>query len=106
MQTITPSELAAIRAEKGTDAAPIIDVREVDEVDVVRALGAVNIPMSTFLDRIGEVPTDGTVYVICHSGSRSAQVAQYLEQHGYDAVNVSGGTAQWEQSGLPVERGR
>jgi rhodanese-related sulfurtransferase len=100
MQTITPTELAAL----GEDAR-IIDVREVDELRSVRLARAVNIPMSTFIDRIDEVPRDETVYILCAAGARSAQVTQYLEQRGYDAVNVSGGIGEWAATGNPVERG-
>ncbi|MET0976050.1 MAG: rhodanese-like domain-containing protein [Leifsonia sp.] len=99
MESISSAELAALDA-----AASIIDVREVDEVAVVRVPGAVNIPMSSFLDRIDEVPLDATVYIMCAVGGRSAQVTNYLDQRGYDAVNVDGGIIAWEQGGHPVER--
>ncbi|WP_419819371.1 rhodanese-like domain-containing protein [Glaciibacter flavus] len=106
MESIDPVALAALRADGGAASAPIIDVREVDEVDVVRVVDTVNIPMSAFLDRIDEVPTDDRIYVMCHVGGRSAQVTTYLEQRGYDVVNVAGGIQGWENAGLPVEHGR
>ncbi|MEJ3405174.1 rhodanese-like domain-containing protein [Rathayibacter sp. YIM 133350] len=99
MESITPAELAAL----GDDAV-IIDVREVDEVAQVRVPGALNIPMSQFVDRIGELP-EGTLYVMCAAGARSARVTEFLEQQGYDAINVSGGIGEWAAGGHPVERG-
>ena len=42
--------------------------------------------------------------MLCHSGGRSARVTQFLEQQGYDAVNVDGGILEWEAQGLPVIR--
>ncbi|MET3919247.1 rhodanese-related sulfurtransferase [Arthrobacter sp. UYEF20] len=38
------------------------------------------------------------------AGSRSAQAAAYLEDQGYDAVNVAGGINEWQLDGLPVVR--
>ena len=99
MDTITVAELAAL-----PDAA-IIDVREPDEFRQVRAVGAVSIPMSEFIERIGELPAHETLYVICASGVRSASVVEYLEGRDYRAVNVEGGTYAWHGAGLPVDVG-
>ncbi len=98
MQEITPTDLSKL------DEAVIIDVREADEVAVASVAGARHLPMSSFLDHLDEVPREETVYVMCHSGGRSARVAAYLEQQGYDAVNVTGGISEWAASGLPVRR--
>ncbi len=35
-------------------------------------------------------------------GGRSAQVAAWLNQQGYDAVNVAGGMHAWEDAGRPM----
>lgn len=83
--------------------AQLIDVRETDEYAEVRAQGAVNIPMSEFVGRIDEIDLDRDVYVICKLGGRSAQVAEYLEQRGIEAININGGTDGWVAAGLPTE---
>lgn len=83
--------------------AQLIDVRETDEYAEVRAQGAVNIPMSEFVGRINEIDVDRDIYVICKLGGRSAQVAEYLEQRGIEAINVNGGTDGWVAAGLPTE---
>lgn len=98
MKAVTPTEYAAL----GDDAV-LIDVREPDEVATVSIPGAIVMPMSTLGDHLDELP-DGTLYVICHAGGRSARVVTALEQQGRDAVNVLGGITQWEQEGLPVRR--
>lgn len=99
MIDIQPTELAAI------DGAFILDVREDHEFAQLRAASAHSIPMSQFIERFDEVPAEETLYVICASGGRSAQVAQYLEQRGLDAVNVAGGTIAWAEAGLPTLSG-
>ncbi|GAA3188668.1 MULTISPECIES: rhodanese-like domain-containing protein [Streptomyces] len=88
----------------------LLDVREDDEWAAGHAEGALHLPMSDFVARYGELteaaPADGKVYVICRSGGRSAQVAQYLIQQGIDAVNVVGGMQAWEAAGRPVTDGK
>jgi len=98
MKSITPDELARL------DGAAVIDVREPYEVAQVSVAGAVLLPMSTLQERLAELP-EGPLYILCHSGARSARVAQFLEQQGYDAANIEGGILEWEASGLPVQRG-
>ena len=44
------------------------------------------------LDKINK---DEPVYILCHSGVRSAQACLYLEQKGFDAVNIRGGIHAW-----------
>jgi rhodanese-related sulfurtransferase len=58
--------------------------------------------MSEFVGRVGEVPSDQRVHVVCRVGGRSAQVAQYLIAQGVDAVNVDGGMLRWEAAGRPL----
>jgi rhodanese-related sulfurtransferase len=81
----------------------LLDVREDFEWKAGRAPTAVHIPMYDVPPRIGELPKDQTVAVICHVGARSAQVAHWLRAQGYDAHNVEGGMEAWSAVGLPVE---
>ena len=61
---IDVDELAALK-EKG---AVVIDVRNPDEYESFRVPGAVLIPLGDVPERVEEVPTDETVYVICATG--------------------------------------
>ncbi|UYP17934.1 rhodanese-like domain-containing protein [Rhodococcus sp. Z13] len=97
-------DLAAL--ETGlAEGATVIDVRERDEYVQARVPGVTNIPLSEFVARVEEIPTEGTVYVICAVGGRSLQAAQYLAARGVDAVSVAGGTDLWARTGRPVESG-
>ena len=93
-------------ADAHADGATVIDVREPMEYVSGHVPGAVLIPMGQLPARVGEVPNDGPVYVVCASGNRSHAVAEFLVHQGYDAVNVSGGTQAWVRSGRPVSTGR
>jgi len=98
---IDVTELAA-RREAG---APLIDVREDDEYAEARVPGAHHIPLGEVSDRVAEVPTEGTVYVICAKGGRSAKAVEHYRSLGIDAVNVAGGTLGWIDAGLPTDSG-
>jgi rhodanese-related sulfurtransferase len=98
---VTVDELAAKRAE----GAPLIDVRNPDEYEGFHVPGAVLLPLGELVERADEVPVDGTVYIICQSGGRSAKAAEHLRGLGVDAVNVAGGSKAWADAGHPVATG-
>jgi rhodanese-related sulfurtransferase len=100
MQEITASELAALGS-----AVLVLDVRENGEYAEAHLVGSTHIPMGEIADRVAEVPREETLYVLCHAGGRSAKVTAYLEQQGFDAINVAGGISAWQAEGRPVETG-
>ncbi len=84
--------------------AVLIDVREVGEFARGHAKGARNVPLSQLSRRIKEIPANKDVLLICQSGNRSMQAAHVLKSQGYERVsNISGGTAVWRMSQLPME---
>ena len=87
------------------EGATLIDVREPQEYAEAHVPGAVLIPMGQLSARLDEVPSDGPVYVICRSGNRSGAMGPLLDAHGYDSVNVLGGTAAWVQAGHAYDQG-
>jgi rhodanese-related sulfurtransferase len=96
---IDVTELAARQA----DGISLIDVRRPEEFEVARVPGAQLIPLADLVERIDEVPTDATVYVICATGARSARAVSHFRSQGIDAVNVAGGTVAWVDAGLPTD---
>jgi rhodanese-related sulfurtransferase len=105
LPTIDVTE-AERRLREGPGRPVLLDVREPAEFETVRAPGAFLVPMSAFQTRIGEIPADRPVMVVCHLGGRSAAVAGFLIRSGRsDVVNVAGGMDAWERAGLPVSHG-
>lgn len=85
--------------------AMLLDVRENDEWAAGHAPAAVHVPIGQVVARLDEIATalpDRPVRVVCRSGGRSAQVAAYLRQAGWDAVNVDGGMRAWAAAGRPM----
>jgi rhodanese-related sulfurtransferase len=99
------SQLPSVDAGAVPADAILLDVREDEEWTAGHAEGALHIPMGEVVGRIGEVPGEGRVHVVCRVGGRSAQVTQYLIGQGVDAVNVDGGMLDWEAAGRPVITG-
>ena len=85
-------------------SALVIDVREPHEYADGHVPRAALMPLMTVPQRVEELPTDRTVYIVCAVGARSAQAAAFLASRGVDAVNVDGGTVEWVAAGYPVHR--
>lgn len=108
--TITVTEaheaLASTSGPARTSGPLLVDVREPNEIEEVRAEGAIVMPLSTFMARHAELPLDRPLMMICRSGARSGQAAGFLLANGWtDVTNVAGGTLAWLQADLPVRRG-
>lgn len=101
MNSITPAEYAA--ADLGEHI--LLDVRQPEEWAAAHVEGASHLPLGELGAALGELPADVPIYVLCHSGGRSAQATVFLEQSGYEATNIDGGITAWIESGLPVVRG-
>ncbi len=69
----------------------VLDVREHFELAVEEFKGATNIPLGQLRARLGELPEDKEIHVICRSGQRAYYATRILLQNGYNAKNVSGG---------------
>jgi glyoxylase-like metal-dependent hydrolase (beta-lactamase superfamily II)/rhodanese-related sulfurtransferase len=86
--------------------AVVLDVREPSEYVAARLPGAVSMPQADLALRLGELPRDRELLVVCAAGTRSIRAARFLKQVGFEHVtNLLGGTNGWRQAGLPVERG-
>ena len=96
--TVTVPDLPASLPEGVT----LLDVREPDEWAAGHAPEAVHIPMGDIAGRLGDLPEDNEVYVVCRSGGRSARVTAYLNANGWDAKNVGGGMQSWQAAGRPL----
>jgi NADPH-dependent 2,4-dienoyl-CoA reductase/sulfur reductase-like enzyme/rhodanese-related sulfurtransferase len=69
----------------------LLDVRNPPELAVAAVPGAVNIPLPELRARLGELPRDREILIICRSAQRAYYATRILLQNGYKARNLSGG---------------
>ena len=83
------------------DGAFLLDVREPVELVLETVPGAVNIPLGQLRARLGELPRDREIHVICRSAQRAYYATRILLQNGFKAKNISGGTLSRAMLSLP-----
>ncbi len=93
-EEITPGQLASRMAQG--ESWTVLDVRENDELAVARVAGVLHIPLGELPTRLGEIPTEGPLGILCHGGYRSAQACQFVAASGRRGIfNISGGIDRW-----------
>jgi rhodanese-related sulfurtransferase len=94
-----PEHLSPTELQRLLDAGRpllLLDVREREEVALVRLAGSVHIPMGEIPGRLHELDPDADIVVYCHHGIRSASVAAFLMRRDFASVaNLSGGIDAW-----------
>ena len=99
---VTPQELNAMLR---SDAAVVVDVREVDEFAAGHIPGAINMPLSTFQPSRLPDPGDKKLVLNCMGGKRSAMALDKcgVAQAAVD-THLGGGFGAWQAARLPVQQ--
>ncbi len=103
VKEVTPS-VALSMIRKG---ALLVDVRETREIErkAFDVSDFMSVPMSSFHNRLHEIPANRKVIIACHSGNRSSTASRMLVNHGHKNVhNLQNGIIRWEREGLPVRK--
>ena len=83
----------------------VLDVRTDDEWRAGHLPGALHIMGGYLTERLGEVPRDRPLVVMCGSGYRSTIAASVLERGGFTEItNLTGGMKAWTDAGLETTR--
>lgn len=91
---------------EGKQDFQLVDVREIAEWEDARLPGTVNIPMSEFQARMGEIEKDTPIVLVCRTGGRSQMAGEFMITSGYENVyNLLEGTMGWLRRDLPAEQG-
>jgi NADPH-dependent 2,4-dienoyl-CoA reductase/sulfur reductase-like enzyme/rhodanese-related sulfurtransferase len=80
-----------IRHWDAAQTAFLLDVREPFELAVENLPDALNIPLGQLRARLGELPRDREILVVCRSGQRAYYATRMLLQQGFKARNIPGG---------------
>lgn len=100
------SPAAAVQLMNGDDVV-VVDVREPSETAAGKIAKAVQIPVSSLTQRIGELEKHKgkTLLVYCKTGARSGHACRELGKAGFDKVySLSGGLAAWQDAHLPISK--
>ena len=84
----------------------LVDVRSAEEFTGPdgHIPGSRLLPLPELQIRLGEVPSERPVVLVCHAGSRSALATQQLLKAGHQRVaNLRGGLRLWTEAGYPLE---
>ena len=108
MQHITPTQLQdwikAAQAQLPDGQLPVVqDVREPWELQTAsvkpQGFELVAMPMRSVPARVTELGRSHPIACLCHHGGRSAQVAMFLINNGFEqVVNIHGGIHAWAQT--------
>ncbi|MBE5965798.1 MAG: CoA-disulfide reductase [Lachnospiraceae bacterium] len=77
--------------EKGKADYLLLDVRSEIEFNNGHIKGAVNIPLDSLRERLGELEKEKEIVVYCQVGLRGYYADRILSQNGYRVQNVTGG---------------
>jgi rhodanese-related sulfurtransferase len=100
------STLQATQLMNREDAL-VVDLRPAADYAKGHILGARSIPLADLARRSGELDKHKAKPVILHcgDGNRAGGGVSLLRKNGFaNVVNLTGGYAAWQQSGLPVEK--
>lgn len=97
------SDFAQVPVPELADDAVLVDIREQDEWDTGHAPGAIHIPMGELPSRLGELPDEEPVVVVCRSGGRVMRTLPWLARQGLEVANLEGGMRAWRAAGRPLE---
>jgi len=95
--SVTEISPADLKLQLDSPQPPLVlDVREKWELEAARLPGTLDIPMAEIPQRLGELPRDRQIVVMCHGGTRSMKVANFLAQNGFEQVaSLDGGIQAW-----------
>jgi len=84
----------------------LLDVRQPEEWAESHVPGSTLIPLGELEARVGEVPRDQEIVVLCRSGNRSKRGRDILLEAGFDrATSMAGGIVAWKAEGHPTVSG-
>lgn len=87
LEEITVQELLTLDMAKSF----IIDIRNADNFQRGTVEGAMNILMEELEQNLERFTNAESVYVLCHTGEKSREAVELLEERGIHGVNIQGG---------------
>src|SRR5271156_2883377 len=106
--TITSTQLRDLLASSAPRG--ILEVRTPAEFETAHISGSYNVPLDVLnkhgAEVIRQLDHDDDVVLVCRSGHRETQAAEFFREAGLDGGRVlDKGISNWEGQGFAVERG-
>jgi rhodanese-related sulfurtransferase len=100
-----PAEISVDEAyDLYQDGVFFLDVRTQEEWDDFHAPNSTLVPLDQLESRLGELPEDEQIVVVCRSGNRSATGRDILLDNGFSGVaSMGGGLNAWREAGFPIQ---
>ena len=107
-EAFTPApaaELTVAQAyQKYQEGVFFLDVRTREEWNQFHIQGSALIPLDELQDRLGELPKDREIVVVCLTGHRSLTAVNLLQQAGFTRLaSLTGGLQAWKDANYPLE---
>ena len=77
--------------QEDTREKQIIDIRDKADFDKETYPGAVNIYWEELEEHMDEIRKDCPVYLLCYTGQKSEEIAQELNEQGYEVYSIKNG---------------
>ena len=82
-----------------------LDVRSPDAFKTASIPQARNLPAADVTSKLGTLPKNKPIIVVCDQGRDSARIAGSLRKQGYEeTVSLAGGLQAWIKDGLPLSK--
>ncbi|MFD1932434.1 ArsR/SmtB family transcription factor [Nonomuraea mangrovi] len=89
------------------DEVILVDVRPGEEYAAGHIPGAISVPLDQLVDRLAELPADGTIVAYCRGAYcvLAHEAVRALTARGRDAARLADGMLEWRLADLPVAAG-
>ncbi|WP_079478398.1 rhodanese-like domain-containing protein [Halobacillus salinus] len=95
IEEISPKDVE--RKIEQNDNTFLIDVREDEEVAEGMVPNAKHIPLAKIPNELDNLPKEQEYVMICRSGRRSMNAAEFMKERGFSNVkNMEGGMLNWD----------
>jgi NADPH-dependent 2,4-dienoyl-CoA reductase/sulfur reductase-like enzyme/rhodanese-related sulfurtransferase len=100
MDVISPEQYL----ESNNEDTILLDVRTVAEFEKGHIEGALNIPVDSLRERIGELDKDKEIIEYCQVGLRGYIAARILNQNGFKVKNMTGGFKSASELNFKIDK--
>lgn len=82
-----------------------LDVRSAEHFKAGSIPQSRNVPAADISNKLGSLPKDKPIIVVCERGRSSVGVVNTLKSSGYeDVYSLQGGLAAWIEAGMPLAK--